>query len=352
MERSLASADGRPFEDGVAGRLIDAAFDLVGEGGWADFSLRAAAETIGSAGSAASHRFGDRAGLVSAVSEEALAREAAGMAAFLSGVVPSGPAELAAMLNEWLEQRARTGRRLGRMSAELMRASGRDRDLEGFAGRWLDLAATWIGRLHPAAPDSARRAVAGFLAAETPFRLLLADDPEFRLVSQESLGRAVVLALRGRDLPPPCWLQRSLALAPPQGPSGLQGVKQASVEAAARLIAEGGVLSLTHREIAKRSGASLSSLTYHFNSLDDLIRQGFEGLFAAPAPPPPIAVHELALQALRDPRLTPLALLARRRLALSDGRAPDADLQAMGAREARAMLAIASALAGEPAPAL
>lgn len=346
----MIPADGRSFDDETAGRLIEAAFDLVAQGGWADFSLRAAAEAIGAAGSAASHRFGDRAGLVRALRDAALAREAAVMAAFLPGVVPSGPVELSAMLHEWLEQRARGDRRIGRMSAELMRAAGRDPQLAGFTSAWLDLAADWIGRLLPSAPRNARQAIAGFLAAETPFRLLLADDPEFRLVSQESLGRAVGLALGGQGLPPPCWLQRSLSLAPPRAPEGLHGAKQASVEAAARLIGEEGVLRLTHREIARGSGVSLSSLTYHFASLDDLVRQGFQRLFASPSPPPPGAVHELALQALRDAELSPLARLVRRRLALSDGAEPSQDLQAMGRRENRALLDVGFAFAGGRAP--
>lgn len=345
----MAPADDRPFEDEIAGRLIEAAFDLVAEGGWPDFSLRAAAEAIGSAGSAASHRFGDRAGLVSAVTESALDREAAGMSQFLPGVTASGAAELAALLHEWLEQRARPGFRVGRMCAELMRVSYRDAEPVGFAGRWLDLAAGWIGRLYPPAPERARRAIAGFLAAETPFRLLLHDEPEFRLVSQESLARAVALAL-GAQRPPPCWLQRSLALEAPAAPSGLAGAKLASIEAAARLIETDGVLSLTHREIAKSSGASLSSLTYHFRTLDDLLRQGFQRLFAGLAEPPPAAVHELALQALRDPLLAPLALVVRRRLALGGEDAPTPDLQAMGARETRALQRVAFALAGEPTP--
>ena len=347
----MAPADGRPYGDEIAGRLIEASFDLVADGGWAAFSLRAAAEAIGAAGSAASHRFGDRSGLVAAVGEAALLREAAGMNAFLPGVTASAAGELSSLLNEWLEQRARRGRRLGRMCAELMRVSYRDPALPGFGARWLDLTARWIGRLYPQAPEDARRVMAGVLAAEAPFRLLLADDPEFRLVSQESLGRMVGLAL-GAEGPPPCWLQRSLALPPPEPPLGLAGAKGAIVEAAARLIETDGVLAVTHREIAKRCGASLSSLTYHFRSLDDLIRHGFEFLFAGPRRPPPAAVHELALQALRDPALAPLALAVRRRLAQDAPGPPTGDLEVLGRRETSALLAIAFTLAGAPAPAM
>jgi DNA-binding transcriptional regulator YbjK len=347
----VAPADGRPYGDEIAGRLIEASFDLVAEGGWAVFSLRAVADAIGAAGSAASHRFGDRSGLVAAVGEAALLREAAEMNRFLPGVTTSGAGELAALLNEWLEQRARRGRRLGRMCAELMRVSYRDPALQGFGARWLDLTARWIGRLYPKASDDAARILAGALAAEAPFRLLLADDPEFRLVSQESLGRTVALAL-GAQGPPPFWLQRGLALPPAEPPLGLAGAKAAIVEAAARLIEDDGVLAVTHREIARRCGASLSSLTYHFRSLDDLIRQGFERLFADPGRPPPAAVYEMALQALSDPALAPLALVARRRLAQDAPGPQTSDLDVLGRRETGALLAIAFTLAGAPAPAM
>ena len=343
----MGPAHGRPFEDETAGRLIEAAFDLVAAGGWADFSLRAAAEAVGAAGLAASHRFGDRAGLVAAVAEAALEAEALEMSRFLPGVTASGAAELSAMLHAWLEQRARASRRQARVCAELIRVSHRDPALPGFGARWLDLAGRWIGRLYPEASQGAGRSIAAFLAAETPFRLLLADDPEFRLVSQESLSRAVGLALGGRDLPPPVWLQRSLALPPPEAPAGLSGAKAAIAAAAAVLIAGDGVLALTHREIARRLGAALSSLTYHFRSLDDLVRHGFQRLFDGESVPPAAAIYELALQALRDPGLALLALTVRRRLAL-DGPAP-ADFAVLGAREAERIEQIAFAQAGRPA---
>ncbi len=111
--------------------------------------------------------------------------------------------------------------------------------------------------------------------------------------------------------------------------------------------------AVTHREIAKRSGASLSSLTYHFDSLDDLIRNGFQLLFAPGSPPPPMPAravvgYELVLQALRDPLLAPLAAAVRRRIArglfepLADG-----DPQALARHEALSVLQTASVLAGE-----
>ncbi len=52
--------------------------------------------------------------------------------------------------------------------------------------------------------------------------------------------------------------------------------RQALVEAAAALLAEGGFEALRHRAVADRAGLPLASTTYYFDSLDELITAAVE----------------------------------------------------------------------------
>lgn len=344
---------GRPHSDEIVGRLIEASFDLVAKGGWINFSLRAAAESIGAAGSAASHRFGDRAGLVLAVGDAAIATESAQMDGFLPGAAAAGPDDLAALLYEWLEQRARSDRGQARVCAELLLAAFRDPGLSHFGPRWAGLCRGLIERLYPAVSDQAARRLAAFLTVEAPCWLLLAEDPQFRLESQESLRRMAQLSLRVPGDLPVSWLKRGLGLPDSRRPQAFLGTKQAIIQATAQLIHEGGALAVTHRAIAKRSGVALSSLTYHFDSLDDLIRHGFQRLFAVDGEQPSSArasvpVYDLVLRALHDPLLAPLAASVRRRLGeTAPGASAEADFQTIAHREAAVILTIARELTGE-----
>jgi AcrR family transcriptional regulator len=321
LEEALTPADGNPLEDEVAGLLLEASFDLLARGGWGNFSLRAVADSIGAAGSAASHRFGDRAGLVAAVCDAAIDREGDEMARFLPGIQVGAGDELAAALYEWLEQRVECNRRQARVCSELLLVSYREPAFHTFSGRWVETCRGMVARLAPSFDDEASRAVAGFLAVEIAYWLLLADDPLFRLASGEALRRIVMVAQGSTDPLPVFWLRRGLDLPDARRPVQLTGTKQRIIEATTRIILDSGVQAVTHREIAKRSGASLSSLTYHFESLDDLIRNGFQMLFSTgtgrPVPAMPhraVACYEMVVQALRDPFLAPLAATLRRHL--------------------------------------
>ncbi|MEY8041634.1 TetR/AcrR family transcriptional regulator [Saccharopolyspora cebuensis] len=52
--------------------------------------------------------------------------------------------------------------------------------------------------------------------------------------------------------------------------------RQALVEAAAELLAEGGFEAVRHRAVAERAGLPLASTTYYFSSLDDLTAAAVE----------------------------------------------------------------------------
>jgi AcrR family transcriptional regulator len=124
---------------------------------------------------------------------------------------------------------------------------------------------------------------------------------------------------------------------PANPPSGdYVGVRERMLRATLKLIADGGVAAVTNRRVAAAAGVSLGSLTYHFTSQAQLLRESLllhvdeetarrrqiahelaadkpdvqqvaeavEQLVAVPAEiPQQIAELELHLQAARDPEL-------------------------------------------------
>ena len=56
--------------------------------------------------------------------------------------------------------------------------------------------------------------------------------------------------------------------------------RQAILDATIRVIAAGGLTSVTHRAVAAEAGVSTASTTYHFATLDDLLRETLSSLSA------------------------------------------------------------------------
>lgn len=54
--------------------------------------------------------------------------------------------------------------------------------------------------------------------------------------------------------------------------------KNAIIESVIQIIGEKGISSVTHREVAKRAGVSLSSTTYYFKSREEMIESAFTTL--------------------------------------------------------------------------
>lgn len=344
----LRSSDG----DDLRHALIDSALALLAEGGRGDFSLRKVAERLGVSGSAASHRFGDRAGLVAEVCNAALAQEKADLARFAQRL-PSLDASvdtIAPVLVEWLDQRARWSRTQTRISCELILMSYREPEVARYGVQLNALYLDFLGRLCPDLAESARGLLVLYLIAEAPNWLALADDSQFKLLSQETARRAAAMALGGDAETPNFWVNfniaRSLGSSQAAAEEGASGSKARIALSVAQIIADEGAHAVTHRAIAKAAGVSLSSLMHHFGKRGDLIRAGVQRLFRSPSPgvdalgATPVAAFELALYVLTDPFLAPLTADVRRRQGL--GRPNDG--RGVGAREVLELVACAREL--------
>jgi AcrR family transcriptional regulator len=324
-EAPLRAVDG----DELRHALIDSALTLLAEGGRGEFSLRKVAERVGASGSAASHRFGDRAGLVAETANVALQQEEADLARFARWIPPLDPEveAIAPVLVEWLDQRTRWSRTQARISCELILMSYREPRVFRYGADLHALYIDFLGRLCSPLTDAARDLLALFLIAESPNWLVLADDAQFKLLSQETARRAVAIALGRTGDTPAFWVawnaQHSRAAPTRMSASTLSGTKARIAAAVAQMIAHEGAHAVTHRAIAKAASVSLSSLVHHFGKRGDLIRTGVQVLFDAHAgtteastvtsSSASVAAFELAMYALTDPFLAPLTAEVRRR---------------------------------------
>jgi AcrR family transcriptional regulator len=110
--------------------------------------------------------------------------------------------------------------------------------------------------------------------------------------------------------------------------------RQALIEAAVRVVGDGGLRRLTYREVAREAGVTQGLVTHHFGSRAELIRAALEhasrtSLARSPIEPPPGRLEdlsaglaqrvaeapgeeafqfEIALEARRRPDLAPLAI--------------------------------------------
>jgi AcrR family transcriptional regulator len=313
--------------DEIGPALIDSGLEVLAEGGGAEFSLRRAGERIGLAGSAASHRFGNREGFLAAVGQAALDREVLELERFCADLpaIPCEVAPLASTLVEWLDHRARWSRRQARTICELVLMSYRYPSAHSFNQHYLTLLCAFLRRLCPGLPPGGSQLIALFLIAEAPNWLLLADEAAFKMLSAETAARIVALAIGAAAPTSTFWLEYSHArpeLSTARLPnSAASGTKQRILDVVVRMIEEEGPQAVTHRAISANAGVSLSSLMHHFGKRGDLLRAGIQELFrqklsaksehaslrTAAAP------YELALYALQDPFLAPLAAAVRRK---------------------------------------
>ena len=234
---------------------------------------------------------------------------------------------------------------LARLWGDLLLAADRAPALAEVTADWIEAWRQAWAKIdpHPIAAE--------FAAFELVFLPALAGSPERELIVGEALRR-VLRRTAGEPLRPSDdhW-HTELCLDhmdPRPAPSERDlTVKNRIIDAAADIISEAGTADATHRAIAARARASLSSMTYHFSSRADLVREGLLRVFersmtsrpAGPAQAPSLAafardqqargerdgagrpgerlamvraIAEVGLEAAVDPSFRPVAIELRR----------------------------------------
>lgn len=166
---------------------------------------------------------------------------------------------------------------LARLWGDLLLAADHAEALAEVASDWI---AAWREAWGAVAPSPL---AAEFAAFELLFLPAMAGSPERELIVREALRRMLRRLAGEPPGPSDAHWHTELCLDhmdPRPAPSQRDlTVKNRIIDAAADIISETGTADATHRAIAARAGASLSSMTYHFSSRADLVREGLLRVF-------------------------------------------------------------------------
>ena len=245
------------------------------------------------------------------------------------------PASATDIVTQVLDEVSQDGRVSAIVMAEIYIQAHRDPALGPLRARlWAHDQGFWQGLFEdfPEARGLVRR-IACYGVDERVFSVLLGQSRDYRLLRQSTL-RALLrpAGAHARSAVSAWHLHLVAQLAGPaqaalEGASEIKGTKAVLAGQIADAMAREGVEAISFRQIATSAGVPLSTLTHHFLSHRDLVLGGVEELYrrmrASLGQPGDaragrqvlLLTHEMALGALRDPRLTPFAIDMRRRRA-------------------------------------
>lgn len=283
----------------AAAPIIDAALKLLREHRALDLSMREIAVAAGVTPSLVAYHFESRPHVVAsacAVAGEGWRQKLGELADLAVGV--ESAARRAELCSAWMAGIAAERPELARLWGDLLLAAAREPLLDAVARDWVS---AWRDAWLPIAGGNggAAEIVGEFAAFEMIFTAPLLGIADRELIMREALRR-VFLRVEGASLAAAedChWhtrfcLDRMDPLPAPAAPD--RAVKARIIDAAADIIAFEGASAATHRAIAARAGASLSSMTYHFESRAMLVREGLLRVFQRSMTSRPLAQAEAA----------------------------------------------------------
>lgn len=275
----------------TANRMIRGCRHLLAKNGIRSTTLRKLANELGVTASAISYHFGGKEHLLAAVFRDALKRRQRWLDDSLTMVrdFVGGPDTLAALLHTHVVGQDEEQRIDFKIGAALADASRTDGALAEAATQWRSAGtAYWRALLadHVDDPAIAGLACRAFIDAE---RRYTAGEPNsVQPILSHARCRRLAHRLLGftednsRDTDPLAtararfsqvdWTPRAPNAEPPEP---RHGPREAILRAAIDVIAEEGATAATHRRIAERAQVSLSSTTYHFASLSQIVHEAF-----------------------------------------------------------------------------
>lgn len=254
-----------------ARQIVDAAIAHAGQNGLHSLTLRDLAQAIGRSTTVIVNLFGTKGGLIDAVGEEAMRRDAAFHADFFRAGegLPPGRDSLLALIQHYLRLRAADEAGFVRIWEALMLdadAGGGRRDL---MGRWNAMRVQfWRDYLSTGdrTADFSALLVA-VLTIEQFYAGALLERPDYQAIAAEGLGGLVdrMLGLPEGSSTATFWYRDRLIL--PQAPS--EGMRTESMrlkllDIAADQILAGGLTAITNRSVSAVAGTSTSTLAYHW----------------------------------------------------------------------------------------
>lgn len=306
--------------------------------------MRTLAKRAGISVGSISYQIGDRAALLKALAERELELAQTRANSWIDHISPV-PARaldcLADIVNAWLDYGAPGTNSDNERTGAIVQCALQNRAHRDPAGVNAIIEMYAIHRsmweaICSAQPDASCLAarIAAYCIDERPFSLLLGGVTTYRLLRQSTVR---ALLCNPRDPVPShasAWhmgLVDSLGEAAREAsalPEPMQNSKAAMVEGIAALMLDQGLEGLSHRAVARRVDAPVSSVSHHFPTQRDLLLTGVEALYrqmradlnnsqdqGRSGHTVILLSHEIALAALQEDYLRAFAIDMRRRRA-------------------------------------
>ena len=254
-----------------AEQIINAAIDHAAAHGLHNLTMRDLAQAVGKSTTVIVNLFGAKSGLVHAIGEEALRRDADFHTSFFQSVadLPLSRDNLMVLVRHYLRRRVSDDCGFARIWEALLIDSEITTERQDLIRRWAVMRKTaWRDHL---SADSRLAAFADPLVDWTTIEQFYAgallDRLDYQVIADEGLGGLIDRAFGQSDGPATAtfWYRENLIL--PQAPAaGLEpdSMRLKLLNIAADQILARGVTALTNRSVSMVAGTSTSTIAYHW----------------------------------------------------------------------------------------
>lgn len=273
-----------PFEGIDNDMIVDAALDLIAQGGLAALTLRPLASSVGVSVAAISARMGTKDQLIDRAIDMVARRDRMFCDRWLDLAASIAPADSAARaaltdlaFHEWIG----AGRQQVFFLVDLIHDRALQHTPSEALDRWLAQSGTFWSTLLFGTTALADLAL-GYLVDEASFALGAGDDPAYALLRILCLERFADGLLARGDATSSA-IERLVATA---GPHDLRiainddAKRRRIAESAARIIVSQGMEATTHRSVAQAAGVPASTVVYHFGGRATLVVAGLHAVIA------------------------------------------------------------------------
>lgn len=254
-----------------AALILDAAIERAAAEGLHGLRLRDLAQAVGKSTTVIVNLFGAKSGLIQAVGEEALRRDAVFHDAFFGSVagLPLERDGLLALTQTYLRHRVADDAGFARIWESLVLDAEPTPERQDLVERWHAMrCAAWRRHLsRDARLDAFVEPLVAWLTFEQYYSGALSGRADYGVVAAEGLGALIDRALGLADGPPTAtfWYRDVMVL--PQAPAKSaepESMRRKLLDIAADQILAGGITAITNRSVSAVAATSTSTIAYHW----------------------------------------------------------------------------------------
>lgn len=264
----MPTATARPD---IAQQIVEQAITQSALEGLDNLTLRDLAQAVGKSTTVIVNLFGSKSGLIQAVGEEALRRDAAFHDAFFGSVtgLPIERDGLLALAQTYLRHRVADNAGFARIWESLLLDAEPAPERRDMVARWHAMrCAAWRGHLaHDARLNPFVEPLVAWLTFEQYYASALRGRADYGVVAAEGLGAMIDRALGLPDAPATAtfWYRDTMVV--PQAPARdaePEAMRRKLLDIAADQILAGGITAVTNRSVSTVAATSTSTIAYHW----------------------------------------------------------------------------------------